>query len=313
MNYQPFLEGLIAKLSLQEIINFYESDKLDQTSKAYWLTQLSEKLEKASLSDVSELETGDQKIKEIINRKTILGEMKKICNDNNSLIELLIRFLYETTRFTGAKFEGQIYNELDNPWFHGLYTVGMIKNVKCTNYHCNLSESLAENGFNIISADKSEIKFKWDFNLDNYDINKLHDQWFLDHKMADFDDDDDDDDDDQKHKREIYDKDYVIREFIKILTNAENLLDLKICHEDVILTNRSGENNDHRGSDHCLLKLPFSPEVHLKAPTLRQFIDALYLIKSHKFDKWYELFIDSDWDMGETDKIVVSIKFDHGS
>jgi hypothetical protein len=52
------------------------------------------------------------------------------------------------------------------------------------------------------------------------------------------------------------------------------------------------ENNgsgDRRGKDECLIDLPHETYIELIDPTLEQFIDALWLIKKHKFDIWYEL------------------------
>ena len=43
------------------------------------------------------------------------------------------------------------------------------------------------------------------------------------------------------------------------------------------------------GIHNCLITLPQEKRIVLTDPTLEQFIDALWLIKQHKFDIWYEL------------------------
>lgn len=88
------------------------------------------------------------------------------------------------------------------------------------------------------------------------------------------------------------------------------------------LHNTSGFNDDHRGSDHFMYTMPYHSQVTLKNPTLGEFIDALYLIKSHKVDLWYELFCQAKINVNSFDEIDVDDKankleikliFDHGS
>lgn len=48
-------------------------------------------------------------------------------------------------------------------------------------------------------------------------------------------------------------------------------------------------NDDHRGSDHFSIELDFETSRTLETPfTLTELIDALYRLKSHKTDSWYE-------------------------
>ena len=88
------------------------------------------------------------------------------------------------------------------------------------------------------------------------------------------------------------------------------------------LINMSGFNDDHRGSDHFMYKMPYSESVTLKNPTLGEFVDALYLIKSHKVDLWYELFCQAKININSFDeidvddqenKLEIKLIFDHGS
>ena len=82
------------------------------------------------------------------------------------------------------------------------------------------------------------------------------------------------------------------------------------------LINTSGFNDDHRGSDHCRIQLPFEPTVLLRAPfTLAELLQATFRLKSHKFDFWYELFISASVQArpGKRTSMHVRMKFDHGS
>ena len=62
-----------------------------------------------------------------------------------------------------------------------------------------------------------------------------------------------------------------------------------------------------------MIKLPFVDKVEFKNEfTLRQILDAYFNLKSHKFDKWYELF--SSCKVKENGKdITITMVFDHGS
>tara|TARA_R110002111_G_scaffold21318_13_gene49818 strand:+ start:1235 stop:1567 length:333 start_codon:yes stop_codon:yes gene_type:complete len=86
----------------------------------------------------------------------------------------------------------------------------------------------------------------------------------------------------------------------------------KLCDGTVKLVNNAGINHDHRGSDHCLVKIPFYDAIILENPTTHDFIRALYQIKSHHWENWYELFCTSNINV-ENDIYTLEIQFDHGS
>lgn len=120
--------------------------------------------------------------------------------------------------------------------------------------------------------------------------------------------------------------------FKKLLSvyNEDKLQDLTIKTDtDCILWNRSGVNDDHRGSDHCKIKLDYHEQFEIKFPvTFNKLIDACYRIKSHKEDKWYELFSSVSkiqiipkqerflWNIKPEDRrdaLYLNVSFDHGS
>jgi hypothetical protein len=82
------------------------------------------------------------------------------------------------------------------------------------------------------------------------------------------------------------------------------------------IVNTSGKNDDHRGSDHFEYKIPYVDKVRLINPTLKELIYNLYFIKSHKCDKWYELYCDTEFSSKKykyNDVYTINIVFDHGS
>ena len=96
----------------------------------------------------------------------------------------------------------------------------------------------------------------------------------------------------------------------------------------ILLVNQSGINWDHRGADHFHYLMPYKDEIWLHNPTLGEFSNALYMIKSHKVDKWYELYhschvqsyaspsstlLIDDIDKEDIKDFRIKINFDHGS
>ncbi len=81
------------------------------------------------------------------------------------------------------------------------------------------------------------------------------------------------------------------------------------------LMNTNGFNYDHRGSDHCQLEMDFDPDQELTCPvTLDQLFDALYRIKSHKWDHHYEMHWSCKTSLSKDDQSLdVTLMFDHGS
>lgn len=144
-----------------------------------------------------------------------------------------------------------------------------------------------------------------------------------------------------QNNNDLYESCLESFEFAKNLTNVdvryigdfildmfEHRMETKLGIDSIIINNKVGINNDHRGSDHLMFDgnspklkknvgLPFTVSKKLENPCLKQFIDSLYLIKSHKFDKWYEMFTDvgvsKSTDDNEKIHFDVYIDFDHGS
>jgi hypothetical protein len=103
------------------------------------------------------------------------------------------------------------------------------------------------------------------------------------------------------------------------ITALERISDPKktIFHQfnRVTVRNTSGFNDDHRGSDHCAIKLDFWDSYEINGPviTVYDLLVALYKVKSHKWDIWYEMFSNVDSHSLENGHLTIEVSFDHGS
>ena len=103
-----------------------------------------------------------------------------------------------------------------------------------------------------------------------------------------------------------YETESAFFEGISLLTTFQS-------SKQIVLQNRNGFNKDHRGSDHFKFAIPQQVKVVLGTEfTIDQLIDALYRIKSHHTDNWYELFCGVKIIENGNEKLLVC-DFDHGS
>lgn len=84
--------------------------------------------------------------------------------------------------------------------------------------------------------------------------------------------------------------------------------------KSILIHNLSGINEDHRGSDHILVQLPYKETVHIEKDiiSIHDITIAFFQIKSHKFDFWYELYNSVKCSI-VNDCLHIDIEFDHGS
>jgi hypothetical protein len=205
----------------------------------------------------------------------------------SKIIDYMIRFGMKQTSFIGAKYKNKIYKELLNMWYGGDENKDILEQNKtkvCTGYmDCNMKCK---------KKYVNPIKLLWKF-IDD-DAKNLNYNCEVGEYDSIFSDGD-----------KMYD--YLIN----IFTNP-NIGERIFFNGILELHNNCGFNIDHRGSDHCELELTFESHVRLNNPTFNEFICALYTIKSHKFNKWYELYCRC--------KIIkisggfrILMDFDHGS
>lgn len=88
---------------------------------------------------------------------------------------------------------------------------------------------------------------------------------------------------------------------------------LLIGYEKLIIKNISGINDDNRGSNHFKIDLKFHDKVVCKHfITLHDLAKIFFKIKSHKCDRWYELYERVETKINDN-IITVEVLFNHGS
>lgn len=89
---------------------------------------------------------------------------------------------------------------------------------------------------------------------------------------------------------------------------------LRILHAKRLILLNDIFNEDHRGSDHTrvILDFPGRVEFRKKETEMDDFIDALFRLKSHKFENWYEMYSEAEVRLDEK-SIRVTVIFNNGS
>ena len=149
-----------------------------------------------------------------------------------------------------------------------------------------------------------EISYKdFEIILDSYEIDREH-RFDI---IFDYDNGNFEIDNDQYFQLE--------KDLIEYLKNIFNEIDSVFYDGTIILHNNSGFNHDDRGSNekYCKVPLEYKNNIKLIKPTFGEFLKALYLLKSHKFDDWYELYCYSDVICKKNKTIRIDLHFDHGS
>ncbi len=109
-------------------------------------------------------------------------------------------------------------------------------------------------------------------------------------------DDEDDEDNEKQDNQDNQDNQHDYKNdkgICNIILQMENLNlppdQIKfITEKDIVITNNCGINEDHRGSNHTILKLPFETKVNLgKEFTFYDLLTANSNLKAHKFDYNY--------------------------
>lgn len=194
----------------------------------------------------------------------------------------ICKFIYENFDILHFVYNGKIYEEYENTWENTLHEDAEFS---CVGYLQH----------DIVCNKQSEFK-----------IVEVEDQSKIEYVMK---------------YRGFSDSDEVpnVQEY---MNNMANMLDhLTIIYEEnrkqaehIEIINTSGENQDHRGSTHTILDVQMENNLFLKLPcTIHQLAEKLFRIKSHKWDKWYELFSEVTAIFFDDSYATLEVDFDHGS
>lgn len=201
---------------------------------------------------------------------------------SHHVLMFLVHLLYIDVRLTGAIHNDIKYSELPNDWsWNNDALTDEDKSKKCDGYgECN--------SLNVPRDVGAKVTFTFDYsNLKEKSMIGTIENYFPEFDIPG-----------------VYD----------YLAKLDEMDDQPFFKGTIKIRNPCGINEDHRGSDHCEIVLPFRDEVTLTNPTLNEFINGLYSLKSHKFDKNYEMFINCRfYKPEEGDDISIVTDFDHGS
>lgn len=236
--------------------------------------------------------------------------------------EVLCNYIYRTFSIDHFVYKDKKYYELQNTCMlrDDNIQIDAIDCVKCTGEYdcklecsvCNATYTFTNTGLDDDDDDTSttphthktrvQCTHMKHINIDNPE----EIQYVLDYKSTD-----------------ISPEDYEegIAKFYEFIENHGKQIKIvaqKECvnYNSIRINNISGYNEDHRGSTHCKIAVPFEQNIIIKLPcTLYDFAVALYRIKSHKWDSWYEMYGDATIRIPENDieVPVVHVEFDHGS
>lgn len=248
---------------------------------------------------------------------------------NTLLMKYFIQYCYKA-----IKIDHIIYDDLD---YYQRTTIHHAGTVRRPNYDpdiiCDLDMDICDDNINDIIPIPvpQSTYYAIVYNHDEYDPTNSDDlipvsaqidyvltYCFYNYDPTDYDEDYTEFDEEDYHDFSDYIKDYneYHRTYIELINNIECIEMPNIILKNVdfiLLTNKDGYNEDHRGSDHCKVKLDFHKTYKVKCPiNLEDFFKALYRMKSHKWDSWYELYIDSIITLNHN-TLCIDLHFDHGS
>ena len=234
-------------------------------------------------------------IDEIFDKKLYFTKLVQYIYDNIDL---------ETVECKMSKFGlTKTFCNILNEWYNPRNRVSLKSLIKCDKFMKGMRNKY-------YMTPISDIKY----NLRFEEIRKLRNEEgevLINYKFEDYEED--------ESKYEILNKEHINK--IISINNyfKENMTDdlnnvIFISKYKLKLVNTSGFNYDTRGSDNTIINLDFHSEYILNENfTLYDLAIGCYKIKSHKFDKWYELFlgcVETNLIDGE---LVINLSFDHGS
>lgn len=198
---------------------------------------------------------------------------------NEETIEALFQYINRTTKFDHIIYNGKPYYERENMWQNSECEVrpDYDPDVECDQYMSDCEDPEDD----IYPSDYKNIEFVI---TQEHDVVPDEDDW-------------------SPSEIALYER----------LQNKDPEKVLLVGYEKLIIHNSMGINEDHRGSDHCKVHIPFYHDtIDTKHLTLRELMTRFYQLKSHHWDKNYEMFCGTKTYIQEG-MIKVYLDFDHGS
>ncbi len=217
------------------------------------------------------------------------------------LFDCLARYIYKLINIRFVEYKSKLYFQMSTNWHDGLPENITSEETKLLahedsscggywDYECKFAcEPMCK---------KKSLEFKYIYNYDECGANEYFDQ------------------EEDLHVSVIA----PLKKIHEFIFDSKSTPEIQISRivflmkKPLTITNTSGFNFDHRGSDHIPIDLPFEPSIKLEDKfSFKELVDSMYRIKSHKFDYWYELFCGVNKVTSNTQSIKIYVNFDHGS
>jgi len=121
------------------------------------------------------------------------------------------------------------------------------------------------------------------------------------------------------HQNKIFERicpKHTIRTYLRTFLDFDKCQNELISNRPIIISSDyKYPNDDHRGIDHCKLKLDFHQTYKLNSPVYyKDLVEAMYRVRSFKFsDKNYELYMRTYIIKDKIDILHIRINYDYGS
>ena len=241
---------------------------------------------------------------------------------NNVFWLKLIRSIYESFSIQYVLNKGKKYMNCTNIWHNTCDQREKFENngikISHKDHECTWywnKEWNIKSKINKRQVGLDEIKYIFDGKFE-FDESSFEDSWeeFISEEFNEDDDNEDDNDKDDKVKYNELKKE--IKQIMLLIeknkTNGESEIKF-VFDRKIKIYNPCGINDNHRGSDNMIIKLPFESEINFENEfTLEELIVGCQTIKSHKFDLWYELFCGAKCEIVDIG-YKINLQFDHES
>lgn len=216
---------------------------------------------------------------------SLVENLKKLWK--GPIVKTIIKIISDSTRLEKLEYLGYKFEEIPNQWSrHNRKTLTpqQKKLMKMIEDNPELNGSLKID-------DKTEHELNYIFSWDYTEEETIYEV------IA-------------KSKTKISEKNK--EKLIEMLSELEKHKNKIFYKGDVKIVNKSGFNDDERGSNFCILDIPYYETIEMESPTLNDVVEMFYSVKSHKFENWYELYTDCKVTY-KNGTMIIELEFDHGS
>ena len=111
---------------------------------------------------------------------------------------------------------------------------------------------------------------------------------------------------DYRYSDDLYMDDY------KAMLESLNNLDYMFFKGTLIIKKIEGFKSNTHHTDNFIIKLPYNETIELINPTIKQFINSLWLVKSNKINVWHQFYCSAKIFINASNTCIVC-RYDHDS